>query len=177
MPLIDSSKIVDSVIAWINDQKPIYNTIINYYFIGRQLSVLFGRRQVIPSVSLPSIEVALSSDNLSWKFCRVIGEKTGLEIDITVDHNHPEPANRCLTNLAYITTRVLAAPPHLQGNIIGTPDHLFNALPNSVSYRTIDNSRQRVATVTWEGERLDNLVNNLFDPVRIVPPPIVFPPN
>ncbi len=177
MSQLSISTIQDTLLGWLEEQRPVLETVVNYYNVGRRITLLFGRYRVIPAQSLPSIEVAALSDATDWRFTRVQGEVTSLEVDVTVDIRQVELGNRCLNDLASVVTAVLASPPHLQGHITGTPDYLLKSLPSGTSYETIADGTQRVARISWSGDRLIYLMNSLFAPPLQVPQPLDYPIN
>lgn len=178
MSLIQVDKIQDTVISWFEAERAVFDTIIDLYYTGRRVNFFLGRRPVIPSASLPSVEVSAVTDNISWHACRVQGVEPSLQIDITTDNQHPEMAQRLQASLVTLVTRILASPVHLLPHIQGTHTHFYDALPSDVKYdQTAQNGSQRVATVSWRGKYLEYLANRHFQPgLQIVGPRMNFPP-
>jgi hypothetical protein len=175
MALIQVDKVLDTINALIEDQRPVYDTIIDRYHQGRSLNILIGRRPTIPASSLPAIEIYCTDETLGWHACRVQQEEPAIKLDVTTDNGHREQAVRLEAALVTLTTRILASPPHLRPRILGTQSHLYDSLPNSVSYGTAGEGRMRVATISWRGKMLEYLSNRLFDSLEI-PQPLDFPP-
>jgi hypothetical protein len=173
---VDPSLIVDTVRGWIEEQRPVYETVINRYFVGRRLTTFFGLRTVIPAPSLPSIEVAFTGDTTRRFAPRVPVEEPALEIHVTVDIRNPvESALRCLHELATLTNLLLLTPPRYQPPIENTGSYLALAWAESTTYETLAGD-QRVAKISWRGQHLIHLSNSLFEPALQVPPPLIFPP-
>lgn len=173
MALLPVDKILDTLIIWVEEQRPIYDTIIDKFFDGRCLNVFLGRRATFPSSSLPALEVAARSESLGWHAVRVQKEEPSIEIDITTDNGNPEFAVRLEAELVSLTVRILAHPVHLLGHIERTRTHLYDSLPASVSYGTIGNGRMRVATISWSGKSIEYLANRLFMPCLQIKGPAV----
>jgi hypothetical protein len=177
MSLYDISRVVDTVIGFLETQRPVFDTIIEQYYPGnnRRLEVFFGRRVTIPTSSLPSIEVAPAGSGPDWFACRTLRDTLSLELDVTVDNYDPEHGTRVLTALETLVTRILTRPPHLRPTIQGTQSHLFDALPGRVQYATAGQGKMRVATIPWEGQILEYLANNEFEPYLRVGSPVADP--
>lgn len=177
MGLLRVDQILDTVISWVEEQRPVYNTIINQYYPVRSLSTFLGRRAAISMSSLPAIEVTAVSSEIGWHACRVQQESPSLEVDITVDNRNPEAAKRLSAALATLTVRVLASPVHLLPKIQGTRTHLYDALPTGIRYdMTAQNGEMAVTTVSYNCRYLEYLENRLFLPyLKIIPAP-QFPP-
>ncbi len=177
MALLPTEKVIDTIIAWLEAERPIFDTIINAAHPGRRLTIFHGSRSQIPANQVPAIEVAALEETLGWFACRVQQESPSLRIDVTVDNQEPEPAARLLSSLASLTTRILAHPAHLLPQIEGTQTHLFDSLPDKTRYDTAQNGRQRVATILWQGRYIEYLANRLFRPELRMLGAVDFPPN
>ena len=177
MALLPVEKIVTTIIAWLEAERPVFDTLVDAVHPGRRLTIFHGSRSQIPSNQVPSVEVAALEDNLSWFGCRVQQETPTLRIDVTVDNQNPEAADRLLSSLTSLTTRILAHPFHLLPQIEGTQTHLFDSLPQKAKYGTAQNGRQRVATILWEGKYLEYLSNHLFSPALRMRKSVGFPPG
>jgi len=175
--LIQDDKIADTILGFLEAQRPVYETIIDRFFDGRRLNLFLGRRASIPTSSLPSIEVQVTSVSLGWHSVRVQQEDATLELDITTDNGHPEQAIRLEAQLVTLTTRTLATPPHLRPRIQNSRTHIYDSLPTNVSYGKADQGRMRVATVTWLGKEIEYLANRLFTPGLQIGKPLAFPPH
>lgn len=176
MALIPIDKVADTLILFIEQQRAVYDTIIDMYYEGRRLNIFLGKRATIPASSLPSIEVDGKSESIGWHACRVQQEEPSMSLEITTDNSDPTSAFRLQAALVSLTTRILAAPPSLRTLIKGTRTHLYDSLPNNVAYGTAGQGRMRVATVTWQGKSLEYLSNRLFDPQLQIAEPLAFPP-
>jgi hypothetical protein len=170
MALVPIDRICDTLVEFIEDQRPVYDTIIDRYYEGRRLNLFLGRRATFPASSLPAIEFEPASDTLGWHACRVQSEDQALEIDITTDNSSPEAAVRLESSLVALTIRILSIPPHLLSEIKGTRKNLYDALPSDVRYGHSGQGRMRVATISWKGKTLEFLANRLFSPYEIEPP-------
>lgn len=177
MALLPVANVIDTLIAWMEAERPIFDTIINAYLPGRRLTIFHGSRSQIPANLVPSIEVAALEEDIGWFACRVQQETPSLRIDVTVDNQEPEPAARLLSSLASLTTHILAHPAHLLPQIEGTQTHLFDSLPDKTRYDTAQNGRQRVATIVWTGRYIEYLSNRLFRPELRMLGSVEFPPN
>lgn len=164
MALIETIKIVDLLISFIEEQRPVYNSIIDRFFEGRMLNLFVGRRPTFPASSLPAVEIEMASETIGWHSCRVQENNPTLEIDITTDNSAPEQAARLESALVTLTTRILAAPGHLRADIQGTNAWMYDSLPNNVTYGHMGQGRMRVATISWTGKNLEYLKNKLFKP-------------
>jgi len=168
MALVEIDKVVDTIITFIEYQRPVFDTIIDTYFENRRLNIFVGRRPSIPASSLPSIEVTPVGDSVKWAFCRVQENNPRIEIDITTDNGHPEQAVRLESRLVTLVTQILAAPPALRAGLVRGYRSLQDSLPEGVTYGTADNGRMRVATVSWTGNILTYLSDEMFsEPLRI----------
>lgn len=174
MALIRVDFVCDTLIEFIEDQRPVYETIIDRYYQGRTLNIFLGRRKTIPASSIPSIEIIPSGETLGWHACRVQQEEPSIEVEITTDNNSPELSVRLESQLISLTTRIFSIPPHLRAMIKGTRTHLYDSLPGDVRYSTAMEGRLRVATISWKGKSLEYLSNKLFDPIQIKDP-LAFP--
>lgn len=94
MAFDSDEKLTDTIIQFIEEQRPVYETLIDRYYQGRNLNIFFGRRPVIPSSSMPSIEVEVTGVTFGWFACRVQEENPSVEIDITIDNGNPEQIGR-----------------------------------------------------------------------------------
>jgi len=175
MALTQDDLVADTILAFIEGQRPIYETIIDRFFEGRILNTFLGRRSSIPTSSLPSIEVQVDSVSLGWFAVRVQEENPSLGLDITTDNGFPEQAIRLEAKLVSLTVRILASPPFLRPRIIGTNTHLYDALPTNVTYGKADNGRLRVARILWVGKQIEYLANRLFQPQLQIGDPLDFP--
>lgn len=173
MALVPIDKVLDTIILWNVEQKPIFDTIIDRFFDGRSLNIFLGRRATIPASSLPALEVAGRGESLGWHAVRVQQEEPSIEIDITTDNGNPEKAIRLESELVSLAVRILAHPVHLLGRIERTRTHLYDSLPSNVSYGTIGNGRMRVATISWSGKSIEYLANRLFQPCLTIKGPAV----
>ena len=162
MALIPVDKVLDTIILFIEEQRPTYDTIIDRYHTGRFLNVFLGRRSNIPSSSLPSIEVAAVNESFDWFAVRVQEENPSIEIDITTDNGHPEQSERLQAALVSLTTRILAHPQHLRPRIQRSRTHMYDSFPQNVTYGTADQGRMKVATISWQGKSIEPLANHLF---------------
>jgi hypothetical protein len=161
--LVPIDHVIDTVLLFIEEQRPIYDTIINKYMSGKKLTTFVGLRATIPESSLPSIEVAGVSEKLGWGFCRVQQGEPELEIHITTSNGQPEFAVRLEAELASFTTRILAHPMHLRPQVKNTNVKLMDSLPSGVSYGYGESGKIRVAKINWSGKYLEFLRNNLFN--------------
>lgn len=179
MALLEASKVIDTVIGFLEMQRPVYDTLINTYYSDRRrrLSVFHGRRLTIPASSMPSIEVAVVGEAIEWFACRVQNETSSVEIDVSVDiAQDPENGMRLLSKLTSLTARVLASPPHLRAHILNSGQHFYDSIPGNVSYSLVNDGGGKTATISWTGKYLEYLVNNLFNPGLQIPQPVTFPP-
>ena len=173
MAFESDDKLMDTIIQFIEEQRSVYETIIDRYYEGRILNIFLGRRASIPISSLPSIEVQVTNVSFSWAYCRVQQEEPSLEIDITTDNGYPEQAIRLESQLVSLTTRILSTPAHLRPRIMGTRLHMYDSLPKGVTYGKADNGRMRVATIQWGGKQLEYLANRLFKPALQIGQPLI----
>ena len=174
MALTSIDKVCDTILSFIKDQEPVYNTMIDRFYSGRKLNLFLGRRATFPASSLPAIEVDPISDTIGWFGCRTQQEEPEIEIDITTDNSDPESAVRLQAIMVNLTVRILSIPPHLRTQIKGTRVHLYDSLPSSVRYGKVREGRMRIATISWKGKSLEYLANRLFEPIDI-PGPLAFP--
>lgn len=174
MVLVPDSNVADTILSWLEEERPVFSSIIDRYFSGRQLNLFLGRRSVIPASSLPSIEVQVTDVSLSWFACRVQTEEPSVEIDISTDNGMPSEAVRLESELVTLVTRILASPIHLRPRILRTRNHFYDALPSGVTYAKTPDGRMRVAVVSWKGKSIEFLANRLFEPYQI-PSPAGYP--
>jgi hypothetical protein len=169
---------MDTLISWIEEQRPVIDTLIDTYYTDRRLSIFLGRRSAIPSSDLPSVEVSAVTDNVGWHACRVQQATPSIQIDVTIDNKDPKSSVRLQSKLVYISTTIINEPVHLLPQINGTNTHLFDSLATDVRYdQTAANGSQRVATISWGGKYLKYLENRQFQPnMQMVPPKVNFPP-
>lgn len=172
MALIDIHRVVETVTSFLVKEKVVFDTIVDQYFDGEQITFFKGQRRSIPSSSLPSIEVYPQSATPGWYATRTQQNDMGLGIDITTDNGHPDTAVDLESRLVTLATRILAHPPHLRAPILGTQTTLQDSLPNGVQYGTAQGGRMRVAVITWQGKHLDFLADKLFAPVMAAPGPL-----
>jgi len=179
MALIPVDKLLDTMNAWIEDQRVTYDSLIDMYYQNRRLNIFLGRRASIPSSSLPSIEISAITDTVGWHACRVQQVEPQIQLDITTDNRSPESSVRLQALMCTLTTRIFDHPAHLLPQIQGTQHHLFDSLLTDVKYdQTASNGSQRVATLSWRGKYLEYLANRLFAPeLQMRPPKVIFPPN
>lgn len=174
MALIEIDRVVDTVAACIESQKPVYNSLIDTYYQSRRLSVFIGNRNLLPASDLPAIEIQPISEDIDWFAVRVQEENPALDISITTDNGEPEKSLRLQAKLVALTTRILAAPPALRAGIEGTHKHLQDSLPKSVNYGDRADGRMRVARISWTGKILIYLSNEMFDEQLKIPQGIVW---
>lgn len=177
MSLLQADRIIDTIIGWIEEQRPIYDTIIDMYHQGRRLNIFLGKRASITESSLPSIELYSINDSMGWFACRVQEANPNVGIDITTDNRDPENANRLQDALCTLTSRIILNPAHLVPQIEGTTTHLFDSLLSDCRYdQTAQKGAQKVATLSWNGKYIEYLVDRSFQEELRQQPPVEFPP-
>lgn len=165
MALIEINRVVDTLLSWYVEEKPLFDAIVSNYYGERSLTILKGIRKSIPISSLPSIEVGPVSDSFGWHAVRVQEETPTLEIHVTTDNGEPVTAIDLEGKLVSLAVRILTYPPHLRAQIQGTNTWMYDSLPASVNYgATAAQGQMRVAKITWTGKNLEYLSDQLFAP-------------
>lgn len=163
--LIPAHKIVDTLLSWVKEQAPIYNSIIFPHYNTRKMNYFRGLQKSIADSSLPSIEVGPISDSANWEFVRVIGDTINLEIHITIANKDIEDAMVLESKLVSYTSRILLHPPHLRAQILGTSSWLMDSFIDGVQYGAAGySSNIRVAKISWHGKYLEYLDDSQFYP-------------
>lgn len=164
--LIEINRVVDTILTFLEEQKPIYNTIItNYLGSDKKLTLFKGIRKTIAQSNLPSIEVGPTGDTMEWHAARVQQENLTLEIHITISNSDIPTALDLEGKLAALTTRILTVPSHLRPQIQGTEQWLYDSPLPSVTYgATALAGSMRVTRISWTGKSLEFLRDELFPP-------------
>jgi len=174
--LIRDDLIGDTIIAMIEQYRPIYSTLIDRYYEGRTINVFLGKRPSIPRSSLPSIEVEIVGSTEGWHACRTQQDEPRVDIQITQDNTNQEAAVRLQAQLVTLTASLLSQPAALRTRIANTRTWLFDSLPRGVTYSRNEGSQIRQATINWSGKYIVHLPNIQFDPALRVSPQPAFPP-
>jgi hypothetical protein len=163
MSLIPVDRIVNTLLVWFKAEEATFNTIIDYFYQGKQITFFDGLRKVIPESSLPSLEVGQITDEPSWQYCRVQGDAFNLEVHITVSNKLPREAQMLESRLASLATRILVHPIHVRGRIEGTNMWFFDAFPGSVNYGSAGYSFNiRVCKIPWTGHIIECIDDSQF---------------
>lgn len=165
MALYEINRVVDMVLSFYQEEKPLFDTIIANYLDNKQLTLYKGIRKQIPESNIPCIEVGPVSNDVSWHAVRVQEEKISLDIRVTVNVWEPTLAIDLEGKLVSLATRILTYPPHLRPQIPGTPVWLYDSDLPSVQYGSpAAGGNMRVSKITWSGKALDYLSDNMFPP-------------
>jgi hypothetical protein len=163
MSLIPVDRMVNTLLVWFKTEEATFNTIIDYFYQGKQISFFDGIRKVIPESSLPSIEVGQINDTPSWQYPRVQGDEFNLEAHLTVSNKLPREAQILEARLASLMTRILFHPCHVRGRIEGTNAWIFNGAPGSVNYGSSGyNFNIRVCKIPWVGSIIECIDDSMF---------------
>jgi hypothetical protein len=156
MSLISVDRIVSTLLVWLKAEEPTFNTIIDQFYQGKQITFFEGLRKVIPESSLPSIEIGQSSDEPSWQYPRVQGDQFNLEVHLTISNKLPKEAQILEARLASLIVRILFHPMHVRGRIEGSNNWLFDSAPGSVEYGAGGyNFNIRVTKIPWTGHIIE----------------------
>jgi hypothetical protein len=165
MALVEINRVVDTILTFYEEEKPLFDTLISNYLDNRQITLYKGIRKVIPESNLPSIEVGPVSSQLSWHACRVQEDNPSLEIHISTNIWDPALAVDLEGKLVSLATRILAHPPHLRPQIQGSNTWIYDSVLPTVQYgATSAQGNIRVAQISWTGKLLDYLADSLFPP-------------
>ena len=161
--LLPVDRIVNTLLVWFKVEEGTFNTIIDEFYQGKQITFFDGIRKVIPESSLPSIEVGQMADELAWKYPRVQGDTFNIECHLTISNKLPREAQILEARLASLMTLILFHPMHVRGRIEGTNMWLFNSQPTTVEYGSSGyNFNIRVAKIPWKGEIIRAIPDVLF---------------
>jgi hypothetical protein len=167
MSLISTDRIVNTLLVWFKAEEATFNTIIDEFYQGKQISFFDGIRKVIPESSLPSIEVGMINDEPVWEYCRVQGDHFNLECHLTISNKLPREAQILEARLASLMTRILFHPCHVRGRIEGTNHWMFDSQPASVDYGSAGyNFNIRVCKIPWKG-RIINCIPDMMFPEEL----------
>jgi hypothetical protein len=163
MSLIPTDRLVNTILVWFKVEEATFNTIIDEFYQGKQITFFDGIRKVIPESSLPSIEVGQISDTPSWQYPRVQGDEFSLEVHLTVSNKLVREAQILEARLASLITRVLFHPMHVRGRIEGTNMWIFDGAPQSVEYGSSGyNFNIRVCKIPWKGRIIECIPDMSF---------------
>ena len=163
MSLLSVDRIVNTLMVWLKAEEPTFNTIIDQFYQGKQISYFSGIRKVIGESSLPSIEVGQVNDTPSWQYPRVQGDEFNLEVHLTVSNKLPDQAPILEARLACLITRILFHPMHVRGRIEASNDWLFDAAPTAVNYAADGYSFNiRVCKIPWVGKIIECIDDSQF---------------
>jgi hypothetical protein len=152
MSLIPTDRIVNTLLVWFKAEEATFNTIIDEFYQGKQITFFDGIRKVIPESSLPSIEVGMINDEMKWDYCRVQGDTFHLECHLTISNKLPREAQILESRLASLMIRILFHPIHVRGRIEGTNYWMFDSQPSSADYGSPGyNFNIRVCKIPWTG--------------------------
>src|SRR3954454_1784276 len=120
MALQPIDRVVHTLMSWMRLEEPTFNSIIDTFYTGKQITFFEGLRKVIPESSLPSLEIGPTGDVGDWSFVRVQGDEINLQIHITISNKLITEAMILESRLASFTDMILRYPPHIRGRIEGT---------------------------------------------------------
>jgi hypothetical protein len=165
MALIPVYRVVNTIITFLENERPIYDTIIDSHYSGRKIKFFPGIRPTLAESDLPAIEVGPTQDQLEWAFVRVQSDTFNLEVHVTIPGKNFADALILDSKLVTLTQRILAWPPHLRAPIEGTNHWFYDSLPNSVDYGSANpKSNMRTSRITWSGKILEGFDNRAFPP-------------
>ena len=165
MALMSVERAINTILAWLKAEEPIFNSIIDEFYQGKQITFFAGLRKVIPESSLPSIEVGQISDDVEWKYVRVQGDTFNLEVHLTISNKLPEFAQILEGRLATLITRILFNPIHVRGRIEGTNSWFFDAAPSTITYGAGGYAHNiRVTKIPWKGSIIVSIDDAEFPP-------------
>jgi hypothetical protein len=163
MAIIPVDRAVHTLMSWMKLEEPTFNSIIDMFYQGKQITFFEGLRKTIPESSLPSLEVGPTSDTGDWPFCRVQGDTISLEVHITISNKLIYEAMLLESRLASFADRILRYPPHLRGNILGTRIWFQDSYSKGVTYGAAGyNFNMRVCKINWEAKVLEYLADDMF---------------
>lgn len=163
MSLIPVDRLVNTLLVWFKAEEATFNTIIDYFYQGKQITFFDGLRKVLAESSLPSIEVGQINDEPAWDYCRVQGDTMNLEVHLTISNKLPQEAQMLESRLASFITRILFHPTHVRGRIEGTNMWIFNGAPGSVNYGSPGyNFNIRVCKIPWSGHIIECIPDIMF---------------
>lgn len=167
MALVEANRVLDTFLTMFEEQRPVYNTIIQYYLGERKfISYFKGIRKAIPESNLPSLEIGLTGDTLGWYATRTQEDNVSLEVHITTSNKDPVTAIDLEGKLVALTTRILTIPSHLRPQIQGMNAWLLDSGLPSVTYGSSQATGNiRIAKITWQTKNLEYLGDNLFSPM------------
>jgi hypothetical protein len=165
MAIYEINRVVDMVLTFYTEVKPLFDTIISNYLDNRQLTIYKGIRKVVPESNLPCIEVGPVSSDVSWHAVRVQEDNPSLDIRVTVNLWDPNLAIDLEGKLVTLATRILTYPPHLRPQIPGTNAWMYDCELPQVQYGSAAaGGNQRVSKISWTGKTLDYLGDGYFPP-------------
>jgi len=165
MAIVEINRVINTILTFYEEERPIFNAIIDNFFQGERITLFKGIRNVIPESSLPSIEVGPVSGTPSWFAVRSQQEESALEIHISVSCSDIVSAINLEGKLVNFAQRILLHPPHLRPLIQGTNTVLFDSFPGPVQYGSAaSDGRIRVSKMSWTGKALECLSDSLFPP-------------
>ncbi len=165
MALQEINRVVDLVLGFYEEQKPLFDTLISNYLDDAQVTLFKGIRKNIPVSDFPSIEVGPVSDDIKWHAVRVQEESLALDIRVSIHLWDQNLAIDLEGKMVSLAARILTYPPHLRPQIPGTNVWLFDSELPSIQYgSTAANGSIRVSKISWSGKALDFLVDSQFPP-------------
>lgn len=163
MALIPIDRVVHTLMGWMQLEAPTFNSIIDTFYQGKQITFFEGLRKVIPESSLPSLEIGPSGDTGDWPFVRVQQDEISLEVHITTSNQNVTQAMQLESRLASFTDRILRFPPHLRGRIEGTNIWFQDSYTKGITYGSSGYSFNiRVCKINWSGKVLEYLSDSMF---------------
>jgi hypothetical protein len=166
MAIHEINRVVDMVLGFFDEARPLYNTIIHNYFPGRNISLFKGVRKHVADSNVPCIEVGPISDTLKWHSVRVQEDTFSLDIRVTINLSETGQAIDLEGKLVSLTTKILANPPHLRPQIPGYNAWLYDTELPTVSYGSAGAvGTYRISKIEWSGKVLDYLSDQDFEPM------------
>jgi hypothetical protein len=166
MAVVAIDRITHTLLSWLQLEEAMFNSIIDNFYQGKQITFFEGLRKVIPESSLPSIEVGPTGDSATWPFVRVQGDTIDLEVHITISNKLIYEALLLESRLASFVDRILRYPAHLRGRIEGTNIWLNDGYTKGITYGASGyNFNIRVCKIAWQGQVLEYLSDRSFPTV------------
>jgi hypothetical protein len=163
MALVDSSKYVDTILGLLGEEKPLLDSLVDYYFWGSGVHLFAGNRATIPESDLPAIEVYTASDTPGWFAPRIQKDDISVNIDVTSHAHRIEDAHAFEAVICHQIIRILFRPANLQTPILGTRFVTFDSLPGTVSYGQASQSAgYQTARIPWTGKLIEFLSQEEF---------------
>jgi hypothetical protein len=165
MSQVEINRVVDTVLMFLSEERPLYDSIIQRYLgPDYRMNLFKGARSSIADSNIPAIEVYQTQSSERWAYMRVPEDTYNITLEVTTRNADPSTRIDLEGKLVALTCRILSRPRRLRSQISGTSNYLLDTELPTVQYgATAGKGKLSVAVISWSGKALVALSNRDFE--------------